>query len=312
MLKLFFASDVHGSDICWRKFLKVIDHFKVDIAILGGDLTGKMVIPMVRNDDEYSYRFFGRDIRISARQLEDERSKIANAGYYPYPCEKGEFLRLSSDEQAQKDLFNRLMVERMRQWMDLASNRFKAKSQLYVSPGNDDRLVVDEILEMSDSAVACEQKLTRLPDGYEMVTCGWVNPTPWKTAREAPDEKLEPMLEELVTKAHGYERLICNFHAPPYNSGLDVAPKLTEDFSVKVSLGGVELGPMGSKAVRRVIEKYKPLLGLHGHIHESAGFRRFGRTLCVNPGSEYAEGILRGYIVFLNGQKVQGHWRVAS
>ena len=312
MLKLFFASDVHGSDICWRKFLKVIDHFKVDIAILGGDLTGKMVIPMVRNDDEYSYRFFGRDMRISARQLEDERSKIANAGYYPYPCEKGEFLRLSSDEQAQKDLFNRLMVERMRQWMDLASNRFKAKSQLYVSPGNDDRLVVDEILERSDSVVACEQKLTHLSDGYEMVTCGWVNPTPWKTAREAPDEKLEPMLEELVTKAHGYERLICNFHAPPYNSGLDVAPKLTEDFSVKVSLGGVELGPMGSKAVRRVIEKYKPLLGLHGHIHESAGFRRFGRTLCVNPGSEYAEGVLRGYIVFLNGQKVQGHWRVAS
>lgn len=311
MLKLFFASDVHGSDICWRKFLRVIDHFKVDIAILGGDLTGKMVVPMVKDNDEYSYSLFGRNVRIKATQLEDERSKIANSGYYPYPCQKEEFQQLSDDEQAQKDLFNRLMVERMQEWMNLASARFKGKSQLYVSPGNDDRFVVDEILEKSDSVVACERKLVHLPDGYDMVTCGWVNPTPWKTSREAQDEKLEPMLEELMTKAQNYERVICNFHAPPYNSGLDIAPKLTEDFSVKVGIGGIELDSMGSKAVRRMVEKYKPLLGLHGHIHESAGFRRFGRTLCVNPGSEYAEGVLRGYIIFLSGDKVGGHWRVA-
>ncbi len=312
MLKLFFATDVHGSNICWKKFLRVIDRFKVDIAILGGDLTGKMVVPMVRDGDEYSYTLFERDVRFKATQLEDERSKVANAGYYPYPCERGEFQRLSNDEQAQKDLFNRLMAGRMQEWMDLASARFRGKSPLYVSPGNDDRLIIDEILEKSDSVVVCERKLSHLPDGYDMVTCGWVNPTPWKTAREAPDEKLENMLEELMAKAQNYEKLICNFHAPPYNSGLDIAPKLTEDLSVKVGIGGVELGPIGSKAVRHMIEKYKPLLGLHGHIHESAGFRRIGRTFCVNPGSEYAEGVLRGYLVFLSGEKVQGHWRVAS
>jgi len=312
MLKLFFASDIHGSDVCWKKFLKVIDHFKVDIAILGGDLTGKMVIPVVRDGDEYSYSIFGRNVRLTATHLIDESSKIANAGYYPYPCEKEEFERLSNDKQTQIDLFNRLMVERMQKWMDLASERFKDKSLLYVSPGNDDRFVVDEILEKSESVVSCERKLVHLPDGYDMVTCGWVNPTPWKTARETPDEKLEPMLEELINKAHNHEKLICNFHAPPYNSGLDTAPQLKANFSVKIRFGGgVEVAPMGSKAVRHMIEKYKPLLGLHGHIHESAGFRRFGRTLCVNPGSEYAEGVLRGYIVFLSGDKVQGHMRVA-
>ena len=312
MLKLFFASDVHGSDICWKKFLRVIDHFKVDIAILGGDLTGKMVVPMVKDGNEFSYALFGRDIRFEATKLGDEVLKVANAGYYPYPCEKEEFQQLSKDEQAQTDLFNRLMAQRMQEWVDLASTRFKGRSQLYVSPGNDDRLIVDEILEKSDSVVACERKLVHLPDGYEMVTCGWVNPTPWKTTREAPDEELEPILEELMVKTQNYSKLICNFHAPPFNSGLDIAPMLTRDFSVKVGIGGVELGSMGSKAVRRMIEKYKPLLGLHGHIHESAGFRRFGRTLCVNPGSEYAEGVLRGYLVFLSGEKVQGHWRVAS
>ena len=312
MLKLFFASYVHGSDVCWKKFLKVIDHFKVEIAILGGDLTGKMVIPVVKSGDEYAYDIFGRHINLKETHLNEECVKIANSGYYPYPCETEEVERLSGDKQAQIDLFNRLMVQRMQQWTDLASENFRGKSQLYVSPGNDDRLVVDEILEKSDSVVACERKLVHLPDGYNMVTCGWVNPTPWKTTREAPDEKIEPMLEELMSKVENYEKLICNFHAPPYNSGLDIAPKLKEDFSVKVRFGGgVELAPMGSKAVRQMIEKYRPLLGLHGHIHESAGFRRFGRTLCVNPGSEYAEGVLRGYIVFLSGEKVQGHLRVA-
>jgi Icc-related predicted phosphoesterase len=312
MLKLFFASDVHGSDICWKKFLRVVDYYKVDIAILGGDLTGKMVVPLVKDGTEYAYSLFGRDTRIPTTQLDEECLKVSNAGYYPYPCEKEEVQRLSKDEQAQTDLFNQLMAKRMQEWVDAALPRFKGKSQLYVSPGNDDRPIIDEILEKSEAVVACERKLVHLPDGYDMVTCGWVNPTPWKTAREAPDEKIEPMLEELMKKAEGTQRLICNFHAPPYNSGLDTAPKLTSDFSVKVSIGGVELAPMGSKAVRKMIEKYKPLLGLHGHIHESAGFRRFGRTLCVNPGSEYAEGVLRGYLVFLSGEKVQGHWRVAS
>jgi hypothetical protein len=311
-LKLFFASDVHGSDICWKKFLKVIDHYKIDIAILGGDLTGKMVVPIVREGEEYSYHLFGRDVKLSRAQLEEEYVKIANSGYYPYPCEREEYDELGRSEEAQKEKFNELIAERMQRWVDLASERFKGKSQLYVSPGNDDRLIIDKILESSDSIVACEGRLVHLPDGYDMVSCGWVNPTPWNTTRELPDEKLEPMLEDLMGKAESYNKLICNFHAPPYNSGLDIAPKLKEDFSVKVSVGGVELAPMGSKAVRHIVEKYKPLLGLHGHIHESAGFRRFGRTLCVNPGSEYAEGVLRGYLVFLSGEKVQGHWRVAN
>ncbi len=312
MLKLFFASDVHGSDVCWKKFMKVVDHYKVDIAILGGDLTGKMVVPIINDGFEYSYSLFGRDTKITEAQLREECSKIANAGYYPYPCGKDEVERLSKDQAAQSDIFNHLMIERIQEWVDLASARFKGKSQLYVSPGNDDRPIIDEILEKSDAIVACEMKLVHLADGYEMATCGWVNPSPWKTARETPDEKLEPMLEELVKKAENGEKLICNFHAPPYNSGLDTAPVLRDDFSLKVSIGGVQLASMGSKAVRHIIEKYKPLVGLHGHIHESAGFRRFGRTFCVNPGSEYAEGVLRGYLIFLEGAEVQGHWRVAS
>jgi Icc-related predicted phosphoesterase len=311
-LKLFFASDVHGSDVCWKKFLKVIDHFKTDIAILGGDLTGKMVIPLVEEGAEYSYSLFGKENRIPADQLEAEIAMISNAGYYPFPCNKEEVQGLTGDTKAQEDIFNKLMVERMDNWLNLASEKFKGERKLYVSPGNDDRFVIDEALKKSDSVVACEGELVDLPDGYSMVTSGWVNPTPWKTSRELPDEKLETLLEGIMSQTNEYKKLFCNFHAPPYNSGLDTAPKVNPDMSVKFRFGGIEFDRMGSKAVRKIIEKYKPLLGLHGHIHESAGFRRIGRTLCVNAGSEYAEGVLRGYLIFLSGEKVEGHWRVAS
>lgn len=310
-LKLFFCADVHGSDVCWKKFVKSVDHFKTDIAILAGDITGKMVVPIVESGAEYSFRLFGRETRIPADQLEVESAKIANAGYYPYPCSKEDVERLTGDQKAQDEVFNKLIVERVESWLSLASGRFRGEQKLYVSPGNDDRFVIDGVLKKSDSIVACEGELVNLPDGYDMVTCGWVNPTPWNTARELADDKLEGKLEELMSKAQSYTKLICNFHGPPYNSGLDTAPKINPDLSVKAGFGGVEFDSMGSKAVRKIIEKYKPLLGLHGHIHESPGFRRFGRTLCVNPGSEYAEGILRGYLIFLSGEKVQGHWRLA-
>ena len=311
-LKLFFTTDVHGSDVCWKKFLNSIEHFKADIAILGGDITGKMVIPLLSTESGYSYRLFGQELQISKDQLDAECGKIANAGYYPYPCDKNEVQRLTDDQAAQDKVFDNLMTERLTNWVSLASAKYKGDKRLYVSPGNDDRFIMDELLKKGDSIVACEDELVQLPDGYEMVTSGWVTPTPWKTARECSEEKLESIYEGLMSKAHDYSRLICNFHCPPYNSGLDTAAKINPNLSVKVGFGGVQTDSMGSKACRKVIEKYKPLLGLHGHIHESAGFRRIGPTLCVNPGSEYGEGILRGYLIFLENNKVKGHWRVAS
>ncbi len=292
--------------------MNAIDHFKADIAILGGDITGKMVVPFVEDGTEYTYNLYGKDNRIQADHLEEAKAKIGNAGYYPYVCGEDEVERLARDPKAQDEIFDRLMVERLQKWLDGASEKYKGERKLYVSPGNDDRFVMDDVLNRSDSIVACEGELEDLPNGFGMVTSGWVNPTPWKTSREVPDEKLEGLLEGIMSKSQDYSRLICNFHAPPYNSGLDTAPKVNPDLSVKVGMGGIEFDRVGSKAVRKMIEKYKPLLGLHGHIHESPGFRRIGRTLCVNPGSEYAEGVLRGYLVFLSGQKVEGHWRVAS
>src|ERR1700760_1547096 len=74
--------------------------------------------------------------------------------------------------------------------------------------------------------------------------------------------------------------------------------------------GDVLRGPVGSTAVRKIIEHYQPLLAVHGHIHESGGERRIGDTLCINPGSEANHGILRGYLIDIGKKGVELAQRV--
>ena len=52
--------------------------------------------------------------------------------------------------------------------------------------------------------------------------------------------------------------------------------------------------------------------GIHGHIHESRGTFKLGKTLCINPGSEYTEGILRGSLIELRGGKVRSQQLTAG
>jgi len=98
---------------------------------------------------------------------------------------------------------------------------------------------------------------------------------------------------------------IFNIHVPPYKSGLDEAPELDKD--LRPVLAGQSLKPVGSTALRKAIEEAKPLLGLHGHIHEGRGATRIGKTLCINPGSMYEQGTLLGAIVALGKNKIENY-----
>jgi Icc-related predicted phosphoesterase len=64
---------------------------------------------------------------------------------------------------------------------------------------------------------------------------------------------------------------------------------------------------VGSTAVRDALLGIQPLLGLHGHIHESGGMRRLGRTIAINPGSDYGTGVLNGALITLELDKVSAH-----
>ena len=94
-----------------------------------------------------------------------------------------------------------------------------------------------------------------------------------------------------------------NLHVPPKDSGLDTAVLLDEELRPLIRSGSPVFAGVGSTAVRKSLERHQPMLGLHGHIHESRGDARVGRTLSLNPGSEYSEGVLRGVIVTLSAKK---------
>ncbi|MDE1853778.1 MAG: metallophosphoesterase [Thaumarchaeota archaeon] len=306
MTRVFFTTDVHGSDRCFRKFLNASKVYKADSLILGGDITGKVLVPIVaRPDGKYDLSFFGKQTTIGGDKLQETRKAIQDAGQYSFVASKSELAEIEADKSKEQKVFSDAMVSVLRSWVDLAQERLRGTGvKCYISPGNDDKFEIDAALADSGQFINPENKVVELDGGYEMITLGYANPTPWKSPREVSEEKLGEMIETLASQVKRPETAVYNLHVPPIDTELDKAPAVSPEFNyVKEGLG-IKFIHAGSSAVRKSIERHAPMLGLHGHIHESKGFARIGRTLCLNPGSEYADGILRGALVNLNDGKV--------
>jgi Icc-related predicted phosphoesterase len=304
-IKLFFVTDVHASNVCFRKFLNALKVYKVDVGILLGDLTGKMLIPLVEKaGGGWETTFMTQYTEANTQEeLEKLKKTIENVGYYWVHINQDEFKEYKNDPHKLDDLFRDLMLERLREWIALADERLAGTDfKVYMAAGNDDHFEVDNIIHNSSSIVNCGNQNVMVGD-HEMVTFSWANPTPWNTPREKEDEELEPMLEELISKVKDKSTAIFNFHAPPYGFALDLAPELTKDL-IQAADRKIHVG---SRAVAKMIQKYQPLIGLHGHIHESRGVQKVGRTTILNPGSEYSEGILKGAVIVLEKGKVQDY-----
>jgi uncharacterized protein len=287
--------------------------YKADVALLAGDLTGKAIVPIVRRDGRYETELFG--VHRSAHNDEElaqlERD-IADVGYYSFVTDAEEAERLSSDEPGRHALLERLMSERVEDWLRLATERLAdGPVPLYLIPGNDDDFVIDRILDRPEyTPVNADGKVLDIPGGLQLLASGWSNHTPWQTPREETEDELYARLDALAQQVRDPRRAIFMIHVPPHGSGLDTAPLLDENLRPTVSAGDVLRGPVGSTAVRRLIETYQPLLAVHGHIHESGGERKIGDTLCINPGSEANHGILRGYIVDIGRKGIDLSQRV--
>ena len=302
MLRLYIASDFHAAEKAWRKFVNAIklNVYKADVALLAGDLTGKAIVPILRRGGGYEAELLG--VHRSARddeQLAQLERDIADVGFYSFVTTAEEADALSTDEAERDLLLHRLMNERIESWLQLATERLAESAvPLFLMPGNDDDFGIDAVLERPEYApVNADGKVLDLPGGLQLLACGWSNVTPWKTPREETEEQLYERLDALAQQVRDPRRAVFMIHVPPHDSGLDTAPLLDENLRPTVSAGDVLRGPVGSTAVRRVIETYQPLLAVHGHIHESGGERKIGETLCINPGSEANHGILRGYLV---------------
>lgn len=311
LTRIFFTSDVHGSEVCFMKFLNAAKFYKADILILGGDITGKMIVPIVhQSNGTYTAEFLGNQQGIKSGQEREALEKnIRNSGYYPYPTTPAEMEKLQNDKKLIDELFSRVMTESVRRWVSIAEERLKGtKVKCYISPGNDDRFDIDDALKSSSIIMYPEDQVVWLDNNHEMITTAWTNLTPWHSPRETTEEKLTEILHRLISKVERMEDSIFNLHCPPHGTPIDVAPDLDETLKPKISAGGgVDMVHVGSVAVRQTIEENQPMLGIHGHIHESRGFTMIGRTLCVNPGSEYGEGILRGALINVDEKRVKSY-----
>lgn len=298
--RLFFATDVHGSTVCWRKFVNSAEFYDADVLILGGDTTGKAIFPIVDEGDRYTYTRQGDEHELADEaELEDLLDSLEDNGYYPYVMGRAEYDSLRGADETdnrQDEIFVEEMTDRIEEWIEFAEERLD-DTPVYACPGNDDPFEIDEVWDSSDAIDLVEGEVVEIGQGYQMASTGWTEPTPWDTDREESPEALRRRIENVVSGVDDFDRAIFNFHEPPYGSQLDEAPELDEDLRPKYGAQSTE--PVGSDAVREAIEEYQPPLSLHGHIHESRGQTEIGRTTAVNPGSVYSEGSLQGAVIDL-------------
>lgn len=301
-MKIFFATDIHGSEICWRKFLNAAAFYKADLVVLGGDVTGKVMVPIIARNGGWDLTLRGEKIRVETRQeLEEVEKRIRDRGSYPTVVTPDELDSLSETDGSVDRRFTVEMVKSLNRWLDMADGKLRGgQIPCILNGGNDDIWEIDSIIEQSPSVAFAESKVLDL-GGWYMASMGWTNPTPWNTFREAPENVLAGKIDAIASQIPDMGRAIFNFHAPPYGTGLDEAPAL--DANLRPTHGGAVMKPVGSTAVRDAIRRYEPVLSVHGHIHESRGIAKMGRTLAMNPGSSYSDGVLQGAVIELNEKK---------
>lgn len=312
-LTIFFATDIHGSDRCFRKFLNAARFYGAQHLIMGGDITGKTLVTIERTSRGWNADYNDHSyVEIDEKERAALEQRIRDGGQYPVVGERDELLALA-DETTRERRFVDAAVDGVRRWVELAEERLASTGvRCYVTPGNDDFWEIDDALRGSSAVEFVEGRCVALDDDHEMITTGYSNPTPWKTPRELPEDQYAERLAGMQAEVENPSRCIAVLHPPPYGTRLDQAPAIDAELKVQSDSGQARMVPVGSTAVREHIERCQPLLSLHGHVHDSRAEELLGRTLCVNPGSEYTEGVLRGALIRIAPDHVVSHQLVAG
>ncbi|BFH73993.1 metallophosphoesterase [Sulfurisphaera javensis] len=303
-LKILFTSDLHASDVAFRKFLNVGKMIKADVMIIGGDLAGKALIPII---DIGNGKYEVDSTQVGKEGLETVIKQIKANGNYYVIVDKKEYDEMVQDKRKVDEAFKNAIQERLKEWIQLAEERYKdTKIPIYFNLGNDDPMYMFDIVPEESIFKRTEGFIIPIGD-LEMISYGYVNPTPWNTYREKNEEEIYKDLKEIMNKVSDPSKVILNTHAPPYGTNLDNAPLLDKNLKPVVKGGDIVMTHVGSQSVRKIIEEYKPLMGVHGHIHESKAFDKVAGTLVFNPGSEYSAGVFHGLYILVEGNKIKAH-----
>jgi uncharacterized protein len=312
--RLYVVSDFHASDPAWRKLLNAIrlNVYQADAVLYAGDLTGKAMVPIVAVGDRYEAMLLGqRRVARTEEELAALERDVAGLGYYAFRTTKEDVDALGGDQAKLDALFSREIQARVTQWLDLAADRLDGTGvPLVLIPGNDDPYDIDSSLASSQYCVNADGAVVDIPGDLQVIGLGKSSPTPWSTPREVSEDAFREEIYSLADQAKDPKRTIFLIHCPPYGSGLDTAPVLDQNLRLQASAGDLMRGPVGSTGVLEAVRQVRPVLSLHGHIHESGGEKKIGPTLCVNPGSEAGSGIVRGYLIDVGSDGVERSFRV--
>lgn len=314
-IRLMCASDFHGSDAVFRKYISACLEYEADAAIVAGDLVGKAIVPLIHkgNGVYEGYLFDNKETASTSVELEKIKQKISNVGFYPVEMEQDEANEIADKPKKFEDMFHKVMIDRLAQWMELAEKHLGGKGiPLYLIPGNDDDPIIDSIISGHPGIINLDGNKFWFRDTYELIGMAESNITPWNCVRDVEEDKLGEKISRLVAMLEKPESSIWVFHIPPFDSLLDVCPVLDANLKMVTEGGQVLVKSVGSTSVRKAIEQYAPLLSIHGHIHESAGVRKVGKTLSINAGSEYAEGIMRSVMVNIEQNKIKGYMPISA
>lgn len=306
-VRLYYASDIHGTETLWRKFLHAARVYEAGVLVMGGDVTGKVVVPLVEDGGAVTAELFGRAERAgSEEEVAALEQRIRANGMYPHRMSRAEVERVAAlpDEQ-REEWFAGVMMLTFERWLALAEERLGgAPVRCFVMPGNDDPEGVDGAIERAARVEACDGRVVEF-GGWTMLSLGYSNRTPFDSPRELDENELYTRISALADAVEDMERCLFNLHVPPHDSTLDTCAALDDDLQVVMAGSEPKLISAGSTAVREAIERYQPAVTLHGHIHESAGATRIGRTLCINPGSDYHTGRIAGCLLQLRADGVR-------
>lgn len=309
MTRVYFVTDIHGSNVCFRKFLNSArSSFRPDVMIVGADITGKYIVPIVeRASGRWQARFQGKSIDLEGESaLEGYQRMLGDAGAYGVVCGPDLASELARDPNRLDEVARAAKIERLAEWIDLADRRLDGLGKtVLINAGNDDPWYVDEVLDTSRTMTTAEGRAVALPEGLTIVSTGLANQTPWACPRDVPEPTLRTTIEAMLAKVDDPRRCVFNFHCPPHATMLDQAPRLDQRLRPVVGALGPELVSVGSTAVREAIERHQPVVSLHGHIHERFDHQKIGASECFNPGSEYGQGLLRGVFLEFDGPRLK-------
>jgi Icc-related predicted phosphoesterase len=311
-LRILYAADIHGSERCFRKWLNATKVVKPDVLIFGGDLMGKILHPIVARGGHWEAEIFGEQVRVTTQaELQQLQDRLHNAGRYQVIVSPEEKSAMDASPELVHQAFLKAARDVATSWLDLADARLRESGiRAHLMLGNDDFPELESVFGQSEMVTDAEAGPAELPGGFQLISLGYSNRTPWDSPRELDEPDLAERIERLAVQVRDPSRAIFNFHVPPIHTPIDVAAELDENLKPRVVAGQVQEKSVGSTAVRESLERHQPVLSLHGHIHEAPGMARIGRTVAVNPGSDYADGVLRYALINVDAKRGVRSWQL--